>query len=131
MKQILFINWNIPKEQLTKELILEAVKQYGFVIKYVPLELFSEEVVLEAVKQNDVVIRYIPKELLIEVTITRKLESNTECLIMGSIIEEHGIYKMCAVKHVISYDSWLKIEKDHNKCCYCKGELLKDFFYNG
>ena len=52
---------------------------------------------------------------------------------MGDVIGKGDYYKCCSVKcdHIISFTSWLKLESRHrNECCYCKGELLEEIFYN-
>ena len=51
----------------TKESALEAVKRYGFALKYASKELQADrEVVLEAIKREGFALKYASKELRLE-----------------------------------------------------------------
>ncbi len=52
----------VPKEFITQELCLEAVKAYGFDIEYVPEELITFELCLIAIKNNCETLKIIPEK---------------------------------------------------------------------
>ena len=90
---------------------------------------------LEFVNQNIKLYSFVPKEFQPQVmeqlqAVAKKLESGTECLIMGDVIGIGDYYKLCTVKseHIISFESWLKLNS--RQCCYCKGEMFKEIFCN-
>ena len=137
VKQDGFVIRYIPKEFLTEEICIEAMKQNYFVIRCIPREFFSKEVCTEATRQNRDAIRNISPALQLQVikqlAVTKKLENGTECLIMGDAIGIGDYYKSCTVKrdHVISFESWLKLDSEQQHiCCYCKGKLLEEIFCN-
>ena len=121
-------------EPIALEVQLAAVNKNGIAIRFIKDP--SLEVQIAAVKNNNRAIRFIKdpiKNIKYFGYTSKKLESDTECLIMGDAIAEGDYYKMCSVKadHIISFENWLKLEPQQcNNCCYCKGELLKEIFCN-
>lgn len=55
---------DIPSEELTPEICLEAVKKDGLLLGSIPIEHRTLQICYEAFDQNLNAIRFVPKEIL-------------------------------------------------------------------
>ena len=78
----------MPKNLITAELCLEAVKQWGWALKDVPENLRTAELCLLAVKQDGRVLWCVPENLKTEALCLEALKSMIEKFVPEALREE-------------------------------------------
>jgi len=70
----------VPRQLITQEMYKGAVKTFGAALQYIQKELKTEEVCLEAVKQNGYALQYVPRELITEEVCLEAVKQNGKAI---------------------------------------------------
>jgi hypothetical protein len=103
--------WNLkgtPRQFITYQMCVDAIKECGTILKYVPEEFKTQKLCIEAVKQKPHALQYVPKELKTPELCLLAIKQHAYC--MQHIPEELKTEEMfeMAVKQNLKYFSQIK-----------------------